>query len=99
MDTVTLDLSTLKLTVLEPGSSTAVDYTGGTLINDKTIGGRIQSSLPPAPGDPEPAQKTKIINIDRTTGAFSTTELVIYKSKPLQISQAIGTCVKGDRLF
>ena len=93
VQTVMLDRSTRGADVLAPGSSTPVDY--GMVSDQDKIVGRIVSSQPVQPGDPNPAQKVSIVNIDRTTGAFSFSETLIFNFKPIKIDQVVGTCMKG----
>ncbi len=91
VDHVTVDIQTFKLTVLEPGSLTAVDYSFGMSVSDHYVFGKISVTLedpgnPFALPDDLPAPpltlggrltKIKIVNIDRLTGAFSTSEQLI----------------------
>lgn len=105
VDKVTLDVNSLKIQVLEPGSQKPVDYSSisDTLqVTDHWVFGRSYYYADPAtPGDTSLLKIMKIVNIDRSSGAFSTTRQYFDHPgiKLISYTQFVGTCTKGARLF
>ena len=95
VDRITVDLppGDQKVTVKEAGSTDQVDYSGP--ITDSYVFGRQFGKL-------EGGFTTEaIINIDRSSGAYSISKFVKDSEgiKVILMTQFVGTCVKGDKQF
>ncbi len=93
---VTLDISSLTMHVLEPGSQEPVNYSP-VQVTDSYIFGKISYYADPVtPGDTSPLTIVKLVNIDRSSGAFrQLANISTMLSVSWFYTQFVGTSTKG----
>ena len=102
VDKVIIDFKSLTMQVFEPGSTTPINLStmSGTLQigNDWAFGRFSYFTDPLTPGDTTSTLKImKLVNIDRASGAFSTTRQTFDHAgvKLISYSQFVGICTPG----